>query len=137
MTERPPDWPSPPRGRPVFDVGILVVPLLVSIPIWAALGVAFVLLYLERPLSDMESAALMLAAASEAILLRHAWRRSRLRYRELVSQPMFRWREALAPIRRPALLAGAAAAYLHYYYWDVQLQIASLPTVTVFVATQG
>jgi len=25
------------------------------------------------------------------------------------------------------------ATYLHYYFWDVQLQIASLNSVTVFV----
>lgn len=37
-------------------------------------------------------------------------------------------------IVREALLLGAlAAAYLHYYYWEVELQIASLHAVKVFV----
>jgi hypothetical protein len=137
MTERPPEWRSPLPGKPVFDVGMLVVPLLISIPIWAVIGVAFVLAYLRRPLSEVESAALVLAAAAEVILLRHAWRRSGGRYRNLFSQILSRSRGVLAPLRRSALLAGAAGAYLHYYYWDVQLQIAALPSLTVFVATQG
>lgn len=36
-------------------------------------------------------------------------------------------------IARGALLVGlAAAAFLHYYYWSVNLEIASLPAVKVF-----
>ena len=38
-----------------------------------------------------------------------------------------------APLRRMGLLSVLAVAFLHYYYWDVQTQIAMLPTVTVFV----
>jgi hypothetical protein len=37
-------------------------------------------------------------------------------------------------IVREALLLGLlSAAYLHYYYWDVSLQIASLHQVRIFV----
>jgi hypothetical protein len=37
-------------------------------------------------------------------------------------------------IVREALLLGAlTASYLHFNYWDVELQIASLPAVRVFV----
>jgi hypothetical protein len=36
------------------------------------------------------------------------------------------------------LLVGLLAlSCLHYYYWDVQLQIASLNTVKVFLPAQG
>lgn len=128
----------PPSGKPVMDMGVLVVPLLISIPIWAAIGVATVLLYFDRPLSDVESAALVLAAAAELALLRLAWRRDYLyaRRREsparVVAAPGRAW---LPSMRRPAMTAAAAAAYLHYYYWDVQLQIAALPSLTVFVPT--
>jgi hypothetical protein len=121
-----------------MDTGVLVIPLLVSIPIWAAIWVATVLFYLERPLSDVESAALVLAAAAELVLLRLAWRRQYLHPhpRESPAHPVASPGRAWLPtLRRPAMMAGAAAAYLHYYYWDVQLQIAALPSLTVFVPT--
>ena len=35
--------------------------------------------------------------------------------------------------RHVLLLALASAAFLHYYYWDVSLQIAALPEMKVFV----
>jgi hypothetical protein len=35
--------------------------------------------------------------------------------------------------REGVLLALVLAAYLHYYYWEVQVQIASLPAVKTFV----
>lgn len=39
---------------------------------------------------------------------------------------------------RELLLVGLLAlSCLHYYYWDVQLQIASLNTVKVFLPAQG
>jgi len=43
-------------------------------------------------------------------------------------------RLGMAQLKRPLLLLGLAGAYLHYYFWDVQLQIASLRSVTVFVS---
>ncbi len=36
-------------------------------------------------------------------------------------------------VREGILLGALAASYLHYYYWDVELQIAALPTMQVFV----
>jgi hypothetical protein len=123
-----------------MDMGVLVVPLLISIPIWAAIGVAAVLLYLDRPLSEVESAALILAAVAELALLRLAWRRHYLhpRRRESAARAVAAQGRAWLPsMRRPALLVGAAAAYLHYYFWDVQLQIAALPSLTVFVPAQA
>ncbi|MGH8687925.1 MAG: hypothetical protein ACREU5_10430 [Burkholderiales bacterium] len=42
-------------------------------------------------------------------------------------------REQRRMVREVALLAILALSYLHYYYWDVQLQIAALRSVNVFV----
>ena len=35
--------------------------------------------------------------------------------------------------RHTLLIALAVASFLHYYYWDVSLQIAALPEMKVFV----
>jgi hypothetical protein len=37
-------------------------------------------------------------------------------------------------LRQTASFAAVAIAFLHYYFWDVSLQIASLRSVIVFVA---
>lgn len=37
-------------------------------------------------------------------------------------------------MRQTVAFASLAIAYLHYYFWDVNLQIASLHSLTVFVA---
>lgn len=128
MEFRPQGYPTDARG--------LVLALLIAIPLWACIGVGIVLLILERPLSEIESAVLMVAATIELILLRYSWRsfQPRLRYRELLARAA-----AVAPggrvplFRQTALLAGLAGAYLHFYFWEVHLQIASLNSVTVFV----
>ena len=119
-----------------MDMGVLVVPLLISIPVWAAIGIGTVLLYFERPLSEVERAALAFAAVAELVLLRIAWRRRYLlplRRGTPARAVAARRRPWLPSMRRPAMMAAAAGAYLHYYYWDVQLQIAALPSLTVFV----
>ena len=36
-------------------------------------------------------------------------------------------------VREVSLLALLAISYLHYYYWEVQLQIAALQSVSVFI----
>lgn len=36
-------------------------------------------------------------------------------------------------VRESLLLSLALAAFLNYYYWDVSLQIASVPIVKIFV----
>jgi len=38
--------------------------------------------------------------------------------------------------RHSYLLALVAVAFLHFYYWDVSLQIAALPEMKVFVPVQ-
>ena len=36
-------------------------------------------------------------------------------------------------MKETALLFGLVAAYIHYYFWDVNLQIARLPHTLIFV----
>jgi hypothetical protein len=102
-----------------------------SIPLWAAIGVVVILLFQEGPITEAEIAAFTVAAAVELILLRFVWLvfRPRPAFRHLPARPAAR-----APLlRQTALLTGLVVAYLHYYFWDVQLQIAALQSVTVFV----
>ena len=40
-------------------------------------------------------------------------------------------------VRELTLLAMLAGSYLHYYYWDVQLQISGLNSVRVFLPSQA
>lgn len=114
----------------------LVFGVLISIPIWAAIGIAVVLPFQEGPITAVQKAVLIVCAVVEFILLRRIWRgmEPRTVYRALVSHS-----RAAVVAARPAnlkpglLLLGLVGAYLHYYFWDVQLQIASLNSVTVFV----
>ncbi|HEX9182320.1 MAG TPA: hypothetical protein VF876_03590 [Burkholderiales bacterium] len=112
----------------------VVFAALLSIPLWAVIAGAGIALFQEGPLTALQSGLFMLAAAVEALLLRYVWRRHALKERILgvVSR-------TVAPedwwpvVRRVAFLGGLVAAFLHYYYWDVQLQIAQLNRVTVFI----
>ena len=56
-------------------------------------------------------------------------------FREFAADEAGRLREAKvrAARRHTFVLALAAASFLNYYYWDVNLQIAALPEVKVFV----
>jgi hypothetical protein len=40
-------------------------------------------------------------------------------------------------VKQTIMLTALVAAYLQYFYINVLLQIASLPTVVIFTATQG
>ncbi len=128
-------------GHGERDHGLLLG-LLIAIPLWSCIGIAVVLLFLERPLSEAESAVLMIAAVCEFILLRHSLRTfdARPRYRALLARYASTARRAGArpPLAKQALaLSALVGAYLHYYFWDVHLQIAALPSVTVFVPVQA
>jgi hypothetical protein len=116
----------------------LVLGLLIAIPLWICIGIAVILLFLGRPITEAESAVLMIAAVCEIILLRHSLRTfdAKARYRELLARSGAAARRTgpRPPIAKQALVLSAlVAAYLHYYFWDVHLQIASLNSVTVFV----
>jgi hypothetical protein len=130
------------QGRRVSDEEIgaqasvhgVVLGLLIAIPFWVCIAVAGILLLQDGPITEAESAALMIAAGVEAVLLRHAWRtyRPKVRIREpLARAALAAWRSPT--LKQTALLGGLVGAYLQYYFWDVQLQIASLNRVTVFI----
>jgi hypothetical protein len=40
-------------------------------------------------------------------------------------------------VREVALIALLAISYLHFYYWEVQLEIAALNSVNVIVPTSA
>ena len=113
--------------------GVLIA-LLLAIPVWALVAIALILAFQDGPITRGESAALMLAAAAEAILLRYAWRayRPQLPFREWLADVVFAPPTSQA-LKQTALLGGLVVAYLHYYFWDVQLQIAALNRITVFI----
>lgn len=80
----------------------------------------------------------MIAAVCEFILLRHSLRTSdaKARYRELLARSGLTVRRTgprPAIAKQALVLSALVATYLHYYFWDVHLQIASLNSVTVFV----
>lgn len=113
--------------------GVLVAALL-SIPLWAAAALAAIALFQDGPLTTLESAGFMLAAAAEALLLRLVWRRHGLkdRIRAVIAHHAIPGNPG-PMLKRAALLGGLVLAYLHYYFWDVQLQIAQLHQLTVFI----
>jgi len=114
----------------------LVSGTLLSVPLWVCIGVAVAVVFQDGPITRLQSAILLLAAAIELVLLRRTWRaiKSSARSRAPAPQP----RAAVTAVRlsqpKPLLLLlGVVGTYLHYYFWDIQLQIASMPSVTVFV----
>jgi hypothetical protein len=133
------------EGEGDFVLGVAVA-LMIAIPFWAGVGIAAIFVFQNGPITRGQSTALILAAAIEIILLRYVWRAYRLKFdfRELlrryliapappVARSLQAQRAFRSTLKQSGLLAGLVAAYLHYYYWDVQLQIASLNHLTVFV----
>ena len=120
------------EGGALVD-GVLFAALL-SIPLWAAVALVAIALIQEGPLTALESAGFMLALAAEALLLRLVWHRHGLRdrIRAVIAHRAFPGNPR-PMLKRTALLGGLVAAYLHYYFWDVQLQIAQLHQLTVFI----
>jgi hypothetical protein len=125
---------EPADGRK-FIQGMLTG-LAAAIPLWAALGVVGILYFQEGPIREYQRIALLVAAVVEVFLVSYVWRTLRpgLWLRQagagLASRALALRRPAL---KRTMLLAGLVGAYLHYYFWDVQLQVASLRGVVVFV----
>ena len=109
-----------------------------SVVLGVLAGLVVILVAREAPVTATESAILMIAAVCEVMLLRHSLRNfaAKARYRELLARAGF---TARRPAPRPSIvkqalaLSALVATYLHYYFWDVHLQIASLNSVTVFV----
>jgi len=116
--------------------------LLLAIPFWMAIGIGVVVFFLRRPFETADIVALVIAGAVEMLLVFVAWRRLGWRFG---LRPALAWAVAgvsrvnsgAAQFKHSALLAGLVVSYLHYYYWEVQTQIAMLPSVTVFVTVAG
>jgi drug/metabolite transporter (DMT)-like permease len=114
----------------------LVSGTLLSAPLWVCIGVAVAVVLQDGPITRLQSAILFLAAAIELVLLRRTWRAIKPPARSRASAPQPRAFVAAVGLSRPKpllLLLGVVGTYLHYYFWDIQLQIASMPSVTVFV----
>lgn len=114
----------------------LISGLLLAIPLWAAIGIGIIVLVLQRPFGPAEGVAVAAACVVELLLLRHAWRKLGWRFglRQAFAGPgALPLAEPSPVLKRSVMLVGLATSYLHYYYWDVQTQIAMLPAVTVFV----
>lgn len=143
--DKPPQAQQDHEGEGDFVLGVAVA-LTIAIPFWATVGTAAIFVFQSGPITRGQSIALLLAAVIEIILLRYVWRAYRVkvdflellrRYLIAPASPVARSlpakRAFRSTLKQSALLAGLVAAYLHYYYWDVQLQIASLNHLTVFV----
>ena len=116
--------------------------LLISIPLWGCIGVLAVLFLLERPISEAETAALLFATIGGYILVRRLVRGIRVSWPNSVpaSVPVpavQRPRSRPLLFRQSLALSALAAAYLQYYFWEVQLQIAALNSVMVFVPVRA
>ena len=168
----------------------LVIALQIAVSLWVILGIVLALVFQHGPIGESASAALMIAATCEAILVRPYARtlfagirryaalhradstrdrdvpRARpvprvpggrdsrhseidkiagrhiesiedlLRYVEPKQVSSHRVRREIAPnalLRQSLSLSGLAGAYLQYYFVEVNLQIASLHSLTVFL----
>jgi len=134
------------RRRERCDAGVgpgigrgLLNALLIAVPLWVVLGVALNLEFMRRPMDESTSAALMLAFALETMLLRAYARALWTRGLQHVAAKYPPSRQALpggltnALFKRTLALSALVGSYLQYYFWEVNLQIASLNSLTVFL----
>lgn len=134
--QRHPNPLEEPADGTSFVQGLLIG-LAAAIPLWAALGVIGILYVQEGPIREYQLIALLVAALVEVFLVVYVWRTLRpgLWLRQAAASPASRALALRSPeLKRTMFLAGLVGAYLHYYFWDVQLQVASLRGVVVFVA---
>jgi len=107
------------------------------VPLWACIGIAAFVLIQENLMGGLAGALLLATAALGLFELRRYWKSPPAPPVTFTPRPV----PALMAQRRPRfqvkqtlMLLALVGAYLHYYFWDVQMQIAMLPSVTVFVA---
>lgn len=109
------------------------------VPLWVCIGIAAFVLTQERLLGGIEAVLLVAMAALGLIELRRQSQGPAPQLAPIIPPRPARAAAAQRPARfqfkQTLMLAGLVGAYLHYYFWDVQVQIASLPHVTVFAAT--
>lgn len=111
--------------------------LLFAIPLWIVLGIVAILVVQDGSTNESTSLVLMIAAVGATILarpfLRVLWMR---RYPEIKSAFVPQFRRTNPPLslaRQTFALSALTGAYLQFYFLDVNLQIASLNSVTVFL----
>jgi len=128
--------PRNPLHNPRFVHGLKVA-LLVSIPVWMAAGLTAILTLQYSPISALECVAFMCLAVAELLLLRDILnpRGAQAQWPAPVQSSILARSGMPWPsmVKRALALSGISVAYLQYYYLDVQLQIAALHSVTVFV----
>lgn len=132
----PRDFGQPGRGRGTLRH--LVDGALNFVPLWVCIGIGAFVLVQEKQMGGIAAALLVATAALGLFELRRYWLAPPPRLAPAALRPA---PAAAAPARQRSfqlkqtlMLAGLVGAYLHYYFWDVQVQIASLPHVTVFAA---
>jgi len=111
--------------------------LLFAIPLWSVLAIAAIHVFRDGSTNEFTSLALMIAAVGATILarpfLRALWTRRRP---ALESALILLLRRTFPPMslgRQTLALGALTGAYLQFYFIDVNLQIASLSSVTVFL----
>ena len=125
---------SPEECRDLRPIQGLLSGVLLAVPLWVCIGVAIAVSVQDGPISEKQAAILFVAAAAELILLRQTWHVGLRRLRPIEPQPGATVLAAHLSRLRPLLLAlFLTGTYLHYMFWDVQLQIAAMPSITVFV----
>jgi len=107
------------------------------VPLWVCIGIGAFVLVQEKQMGGIAAALLVATAALGLFELRRYWLAPPPRLAPVALRPV----PAAAPrharrfqLKQTLMLVGLVGAYLHYYFWDVQVQIASLPHVTVFAA---
>jgi hypothetical protein len=112
--------------------------LLLAIPLWLAMGGLALPLFGASPIAETLSVVCMIAAVSEAILVRSIWRADRVTASRLtVNAVASIFREighaGGTTLSRAMALGALAGSYLYYYFCEIQLQIASLNSLVVFI----
>jgi hypothetical protein len=126
-----------PEGERDFElIQGLMSGALLSLPLWVCIGVVITAITQDGPVSGLQVAILFLAAAAELALLRQGWRflhPSRPGAPAPLQSSAATLAVRSAQLKPLLLLLAATGAYLHLHFWDIQLQIAAMPSVTVFV----
>ena len=111
--------------------------LLFAMPLWFAFAVVTVFVLQDGPTSERSSLVLMIAAVAATILmrpyLRALWTRHYPTIRSMFLAQFRQPRPSLSLARQTFALSALTGAYLQFYFLEVNLQIASMRSVTVFV----
>ncbi len=111
--------------------------LVYAVPLWSVLGIATIFVVQDGPTSEGASLVVMLAAVGVTILtrpfLRSLWMRRFPEIRSALVAEVRRTHPPLSLACQTFALCALAGAYLQFYFLEVNLEIASLKSVTVFL----